>query len=67
MRKKRLLAKKKAPGWKKWRALTREDKSKIIRDYDSGKVRNEILRAYKIPAGQFCSIIKSTGVIGKIK
>ena len=53
MRKKRIR--------KSWKKLTKEVEKNIILDFDNGRAYNKfrrIMRAYKIPIGQLCKIIR---------
>jgi len=44
----------------KWKKLTPQQEQKIVRDFNNGRIHNKIMVEYKIPAGQFYSIIKKT-------
>ena len=46
----------------KWKKLTKEQEKRIIKDFESRRTRNHILREYQISSDQYCSIIRNTGI-----
>ena len=47
--------KQKKSGWKK---LSKGKEKKIVEKFNAGKFHTQIMREYKIPAGQFYNIIR---------
>jgi hypothetical protein len=47
----------------KWPALSSEEEKMILRDYDRGTLRSEIMRKYNISSDQFGYIVRMKGSV----
>jgi hypothetical protein len=51
----------------KWKVLTKEQEKEIVKDFDIGIARNEIMRKHEIHEGQLYSVIRNAAAITMVE